>query len=74
MKIANKKIFYSGLGILIFLLISYFIRFEVDSGSNYIVEDTLLGILIFHSLFIFIIYILIGAFFVFIGIKGIKII
>ena len=59
MKIQNKFKFYFGFFIGIFLLISYFINFDVDSGSNYIVKDSLLGVLIFHNPFILGIYVFI---------------
>ncbi len=59
MKVKNPLRFYLGIILGFFLLISYFINFEIDSGSNYIVKDSLLGILIFHNLFIFAFYVLI---------------
>ena len=47
------------IGILALLIISYFIKIPIESGETYIVTDTLLGILIFHNIFILIIYSLI---------------
>jgi len=56
----KKKIsFWIGISILVFLLVSYFIKFQVDSGSNYTTLDSLLGILIFHNIFVLLLYVLI---------------
>ena len=60
MKVKNPLRFYLGIILGFFLLISYFINFEIDSGSNYIVKDSLLGILIFHNFFIFAFYVFIA--------------
>ena len=49
MKIRKPFYFWGGIVIGIFLILSYFIKIEVDSGSNFVTRDSLLGILIFHS-------------------------
>ncbi|MEK6925463.1 MAG: hypothetical protein AABW71_04480 [Nanoarchaeota archaeon] len=72
MKIVNKLKFYFGILIILFLLFSYFISVNVESGANYIVTDTLLGIIIFHSLFVFIVYLIIAIFFIFTGVRRFK--
>ncbi|MDO8563975.1 MAG: hypothetical protein Q7R87_03120 [Nanoarchaeota archaeon] len=54
----NKKIyFWIGIALLLFLFSSYFIKFDIDSGSNYATQDSLLGILIFHNIFVLLFYI-----------------
>ena len=45
---------------LIFLLMAYFIPLDVETGGNYLVRDSLLGLMIFHQLWILGLYILIG--------------
>lgn len=72
MRIVNNFRFYSGILILLFLLFSYFISIDVDSGANYTVTDTLLGIIIFHNLFVFIVYLMIALFFIVAGTKRFK--
>ncbi len=62
MKIENRKYFGVGIGVLIFLILSYFINIPIESGTNYLITDSLLGILIFHNLYILIIYSLIAMF------------
>jgi hypothetical protein len=47
-----------GILIIVFLIISYFIKINVDSGDNYVTQDSLLGIAIFHNPFILGLYIL----------------
>lgn len=59
MKIANKKYFFVGILIFLILILSYLVKFDIDAGSNYNVEERLLGIIIFHNPFILGIYILI---------------
>lgn len=73
MKLVNRVRFYIGLLIVLFLVFSYFLRIEIDSGANYTVTDSLLGIIIFHNFFVLIIYSLIALFFIFTGFKRIKI-
>tara|TARA_Y100000034_G_scaffold123127_1_gene169485 strand:- start:297 stop:506 length:210 start_codon:yes stop_codon:yes gene_type:complete len=69
MKIRNKKYFRIGVGILIFLILSYFIKIPIESGTNYLITDSLLGILIFHNLYILIIYSLIATFLIWKSLK-----
>lgn len=67
----NKKVyFWIGVALFVFLLASYFIKINIDSGSNYATQDSLLGILIFHNLFVLLFYI---ALILFIISRGIKI-
>ena len=58
-----KRKIYSIIGIVIlaFLAISYFIKINIDSGANYIVKDSILGLVIFHNPFILAIYILVAV-------------
>lgn len=68
----NKLLFYLGILILAILAISYFIQIET-SGTNYIISTPLLGILIFHSPIVLIIYTLIALFLIYKGLdKKIK--
>jgi uncharacterized membrane protein len=69
MKIKNKKYFGIGIGALIFLILSYFIKIPIESGTNYLITDSLLGILIFHNLYILIIYSLIAIFLIWKSLK-----
>jgi hypothetical protein len=64
-----RKISNFGFAILALMAIFYFIKVQVDSGSNYVVEDSLLGIIIFHSVFVFVAYILIAVFLISLGFK-----
>ena len=66
----KKVYFWIGIVILALMIISYFIKFQVDSGANYSTLDSLLGIMIFHNPWILGLYILIVIFLV---IKGITI-
>jgi len=61
---------YLGVMVLVFLGISYFIKFGVDSGNNYIIYDSFLGILIFHNPFILLGYLLIAFVLIFLGLKN----
>lgn len=74
MKIVSRFRFYLGILIILFLLISYFISIDVDTGSNYVVSDTLLGIIIFHNLYLFILYLLIAGFLILTSSKRFKIV
>jgi len=68
----NKLLFYLGILILVILAISYFIQIET-SGTNYIISTPLLGILIFHSPIVLIVYILMASFLIYKGLgKKIK--
>lgn len=73
MKLVNKFRFYIGLLIVLFLVASYFLKIEIDSGANYTVTDSLLGIIIFHSFFVLVAYSLIALFFLVTGFKRIKV-
>lgn len=59
----NKKInltlFTTGVTLTIFMFISYFIKLNIESGANYNVQDSLLGIIIFHNPIVLAIYVLI---------------
>ena len=58
-KIKKNAFFWTGICIFLFLLASYFIKIPVDSGFNFVVNDSLLGIIILHNPFVFAFYILI---------------
>ncbi len=60
MKIKKPIMFFSGIALLILIIIGYFSKINLESGSNYYIQDSLLGIIIFHNQFILGIYILIG--------------
>lgn len=60
---------FVGFGILLVLAVSYFIKIEVDSGSNFVVNDSLLGIVIFHNPFVLGLYVLIGGYFLIMDLK-----
>ena len=73
MRFASRFKFFLGITILLILFLSYFLRFNVEIGANYVTEDTLLGLLIFHNFFVLILYLLISAWLIVSGIKRIKI-
>ncbi|HVY01359.1 MAG TPA: hypothetical protein VHA12_01185 [Candidatus Nanoarchaeia archaeon] len=52
MKIQNKKLFYSVIIISLLLFISSFIEINLEQGANYSVVDSLLGIIIFHNVYV----------------------
>jgi len=60
MQITSKKYFFFGILIFLVLIVSYFVKFDIDSGANYNIEERLLGVIIFHNPFILGIYLLIG--------------
>ncbi len=60
----NRAYLMAGILLLIILTISYFINIDIEKGANYIVETSLLGVLIFYNPFILGIYILIGIIFI----------
>ncbi len=74
MKVVNKLAFFSGIFVLLILFFSYFINLNVDVGDNYIVQDTLLGIIIFHNIFILSFYLLIALTLLFVGIKKVRLV
>ena len=61
MKITNHLLFWTGLVIILLLIIFYFVEVDVDSGTNYVVQTPLLGVIIFHNAFILGLYILISV-------------
>lgn len=69
MKIKNKLSLWAGIIIFMALIASYFMKIKADNGGNYVIEDSLLGALIFHNPFVLGIYILIGIILLFKGIK-----
>lgn len=60
MKKIQKISFTLGCGGLTFLVIAYFIPILDDSGANYVVYDSLLGILIFHNVVVLWLYGVVG--------------
>ncbi len=69
MKIGNKTCFWLGISALVIMIVAYFIPINVDSGSNYVVVDSILGILIFHNAFILGLYLLGTAVLIYIGLR-----
>ena len=64
----SKLKFWFGVGILILLIVSYFIEIEVnDLGS--ITETSLLGLLIFYNQIVLVFYVLIALWLIFKGLK-----
>ncbi|MDO8509188.1 MAG: hypothetical protein Q7S27_05905 [Nanoarchaeota archaeon] len=62
----NRKIsLYLGIAIILILAVSYFIKINVEQGSNYIVNSPLLALIIFHNPFILAFYILIAVVLIF---------
>lgn len=56
----REKLLIVGITWLMFLCVAYFIPVHIETGSNYIVEDTLLGIVIFYSPLVLGLYVLLG--------------
>ena len=54
---------------LAFILLAYFIPLIVEEGDNYLVHDTLLGMLIFHNLWLLALYIIIGIALIWFGLR-----
>ncbi len=69
MELASKTKFFTGITILTLLIISYFIKINVESGSNYEVQDSLLGIIILHNPIVLSICIIIPLVLIFLRIK-----
>jgi len=69
MKIKNIKFFVIGVLLFAFLLISYFIPVEFIEEFN-IIEDSLLGVIIFHNPFVLGIYLLVIVLFILKGIRN----
>ncbi len=61
MKISNKKLFWISIAFGTFLLLSSLISISVESGENYYIDDSLLGILVDHNVIALSIYILLVA-------------
>ncbi len=74
MKLTSKPKFIIGIFALILIILSYFIKINSESGSNYQTQDTLLGILIFHNPLVLFAYIIISFFLIISGIKKIELI
>ncbi len=72
MELASKTKFFTGITILTLLIISYFIKINVESGSNYEVQDSLLGIIILHNPIVLSICIIIPLVLIFLRIKKSK--
>ena len=72
MKIKRDFSLWSGIIIVILLLASFFVKIKVDSGANFVIKDSLLGILIFHNPAVFGFYILVVGWLVYQGISGKK--
>ncbi len=54
-------IFGAGIAWLVMLAVAFFIPLTVDAGDNYVVQDTLLGLIIFHHPLVLAAYVLIGV-------------
>lgn len=61
-KLTSGWKFKTGIAIIGILIVSYFIKLEVDSGSNYITTQSLLAKLIFENPIILVIYILVALY------------
>ena len=72
MKIQSKPKFFIGITILAILIISYFIKINVESGANYQTSDSFLGIIIFHNPFVLLVYLAISSALIVLGIRKIK--
>ena len=69
----QKLFLWFGITIIIILIVSTFIKIQVDSGTNYGTNSLLLGILIFYSPIVLLIYIAIALFLIWKGLgKKIK--
>ena len=69
MKIRKRGLFLTGLFVFILLGAAYFIKIEIDSGANYVEKTPLLGILIFYSPAVLVLYVFFGALLVFLGLR-----
>ena len=72
MKIKNIWAFSAGIFVLVFLLVAYLVKINIDSGANYNIETPLLGILIFYNLFVLGFYVLIALVLIVFGLRGFK--
>jgi len=64
-----KISFLIGVIISVILISAYFIKVDIEQGSNYITKSSLLGILIFYNPFVMAIYVLIIILLIAKGIK-----
>ena len=71
MKLASNPKFFTGIIILLLLAISYFVKTNAESGTNYQTQDTLLGIIIFHNPIILLVYLAVSTALIISGIKKI---
>ncbi len=69
MNIKSPLLFWIGIALALFLLISSIIKVEVESGLNYVTYSSLLGILIFYNPLVLIIYIILIVFIIYKGIS-----
>ena len=68
-RIINNWVFFVvGILLVVFLAISYLIKIQVDSGANFTTYDSLLGIIIFHNIFVLGFYVLIALIMIVLGI------
>jgi hypothetical protein len=58
-KRVSKSFLGGGIALAMFLILSYFIKLNVEGGTNYNTQDSLLGVVIFHNPFILGFYVLI---------------
>ncbi|MEK6927852.1 MAG: thioredoxin domain-containing protein [Nanoarchaeota archaeon] len=67
----NKIKWFSvvGIGLILFLMIGYFIPISKTSGGNEIVVDKLLGVMILHNPFVLGIYLLVAIVLIYLGLK-----
>ena len=65
----KRILFWIGISILIIVAVSYFVKINVEQGSNYVVKSPLLRVLIFHNPFILGLYIMIALVLIIRGIK-----
>jgi len=64
-----KISFLIGVIISVILISAYFIKVDIEQGSNYVIKSSLLGILIFYNPFVLAAYVLLSTILI---IKGIK--
>lgn len=57
----RKAFLIAGIAWLVFLGVAYGLPVQTEAGDNYIIEDTLLGIAIFHNPLILGLYMLVGV-------------
>jgi hypothetical protein len=69
-----KKGIFTSIGVIILFLLGifYFITFDSQSG-NKVITDSVLGVIIFHNLYVLIIYLLIAVGCFYLGIRKAKI-